>query len=102
MINLTFFWGKALFNKLWSLLYRRAELDLRLTNKIFKKVQRAQEKSWRAYFSPPSRGLAIPGLDDGGGGGPPLLQKGQNQAKKDLGGKNKNMAQKFSICQFTC
>ena len=34
LINLTIFGGKALVNKLWPLLYKRAELDLRLT-KLF-------------------------------------------------------------------
>ena len=29
---LTLFWGKALVNELWPLLYKRAELDLRLVN----------------------------------------------------------------------
>ena len=28
------FWGKALVNKLWPLLYKRAELDLRLTKDV--------------------------------------------------------------------
>ena len=32
LINLTSFWGKALVNKLWPLLYKRAKLDLRWTN----------------------------------------------------------------------
>ena len=32
LINLTSFGGKALVNKLWPLLYKRAKLDLRLTN----------------------------------------------------------------------
>ena len=31
LINLTFFGGKALVNKLWPLLYKRAELDLMMT-----------------------------------------------------------------------
>ena len=32
--NLTFFGGKALFNKLWPLLYKKAKLDLRLTKSV--------------------------------------------------------------------
>ena len=35
LINLTSFGGKALVSKLWPLLYKRAELDLRLTNIFF-------------------------------------------------------------------
>ena len=34
LINLNCFWGKALVNKLWPLLYKKAELDLRLTKQF--------------------------------------------------------------------
>ena len=36
LINLTFFGGKALVNKLWPLLFKWAKLDLRLTKHILK------------------------------------------------------------------
>ena len=39
-INLTSFWGKALVNKLWPSLYKRAELDLRLTKLFMKLIPR--------------------------------------------------------------
>ena len=34
LINLTSFLGKALVKKLWPLLYKRAQLDLRLTKRV--------------------------------------------------------------------
>ena len=34
LINSAIFWGKALVNKLWPLLYKRDQLDLRLTKII--------------------------------------------------------------------
>ena len=57
LINLTCFWGKAPVNKLWPLLYKRAELDLWLT-KFFKYFLPASK-----VYLPKSLSGHDPGLD---------------------------------------